>query len=1274
MCDRQPSVYTYGVRDTRLFAAHCARATVADRPLSVIYTTRCVRVFVHRITKTPKRMYSIADFIPTYPVQTDPDVAAKLAGIPEFRKEAGRWNEPIPAAGELFAHQRLFVKIMRVYNRMLLISEPGTGKTLSFVAALEDLRRGQITRRAYIVERGTAVLNDVRGQIRRWTGEAVTPRFYVFKTYASLSNEIRRITDDEQLIAEYSGCAFVLDEAHTISNTADDAAADSNKRYPDIARLLRLATQTTVIVATATPMINRTGELAALANLILPPSRAFPDAARGGDLDAADVETRMRGFVSFVRGEPTKTRIHQVGNARDVGSNAPPEAWPILATSVMGDIQLETYRKVIASSRSPSAASENINAWYRATLQACAFAFPRDEYGGIAGGAATPDFDEIDARRDVGLGRYVEATPTPGVYAFVDTIALRSRFSSWRHANGARSLREWIAGAGAPAGARPTHNLARVSAKFARIIDIEREALARGEAGTSFVFSQFKNGGGAILLGLVLEAFGWRRFDHHRPHHRSTTTTNDNDDNNNTPAAQPAYALLTPEIGDATRLLNAFNAPENADGSHIRLIIGSQVSRDGINLYHVTRVHILIPQFNMSGVVQAIARAIRAVSHDTLYERSRRSIAASRGVALDTADAATLEAIAEASRVTVRVFRHAAVFPNNNAANKTVAAAGVVIQEEGTRTADEELYAIATNKAYAIARVARALRSASVDCILNRTRNIELPILVGAITNGSPECDYGDCAYDCSGSGVGKTPLESIAVRRLAGAEPTREELARVTEGLIKTLRSLDSARTAVGPNAQGVSLATVLPIERRAAVFTAARTLAESGVSVRTGHGRIGYMVITTCNKLAVAEDITLIATAALGGHALVACVSRDAVEHSNAPLFAINRAARYAINDILGAPLEAFLASPTRPLMTSWEMIRFIEAVPSVEFEIVTLERIATHLILGTPTPYRSDYMETMLREIRPEEEAQLLPGFQTIENNLPSYVFVTNVGALLAGAEERETAYAAKNGNSRRTDAPTAVSAACGSCGGRLGPGPEAVRGGCMDRWTQEIELGRIASGITDPTAAVYFHAELAIEQQKLSNKFSPNALSEDRLLRIARIFIPLEGDGRWRFLYPGAETRALEAVRSRVSRPGVGMSLMRLSEIIARPDVYPQPVLRIEQGIVTTAGPTAVETAPIVALVSEWSGDDFRIVDRRESGKSHGMVCRFFKVKKLAEIIEFLTPGATAADILATTGGDPTSVAPDAPITALTRTMICKYIGQTLKARGLAQASL
>ena len=76
---------------------------------------------------------------------------------------------------------------------------------------------------------------------------------------------------------------------------------------------------------------------------------------------------------------------------------------------------------------------------------------------------------------------------------------------------------------------------------------------------------------------------------------------------------------------ERSTIIPKFNEPKNIDGSVIKLLLGSQVLSEGINLKSVRQVHILDAHLNISRINQAIGRAVRYCSAVNLVSEDNAS-------------------------------------------------------------------------------------------------------------------------------------------------------------------------------------------------------------------------------------------------------------------------------------------------------------------------------------------------------------------------------------------------------------------------------------------------------------------------------------------------------------------------------------------------------------------------------------------------------------------------------------------------------------------------
>ena len=86
-----------------------------------------------------------------------------------------------------------------------------------------------------------------------------------------------------------------------------------------------------------------------------------------------------------------------------------------------------------------------------------------------------------------------------------------------------------------------------------------------------------------------------------------------------------AAKLYTGEEGQDERseLITLFNKKSNTYGKDIKVLLISGAGAEGISLKRVRQVHILEPHWNETKIEQAIGRAVRLCSHNTLPEDER---------------------------------------------------------------------------------------------------------------------------------------------------------------------------------------------------------------------------------------------------------------------------------------------------------------------------------------------------------------------------------------------------------------------------------------------------------------------------------------------------------------------------------------------------------------------------------------------------------------------------------------------------------------------------
>lgn len=274
--------------------------------------------------------------------------------------------------------------------------------------------------------------------------------------------------------------------------------------------------------------------------------------------------------------------------------------------------------------------------------------------------------------------------------------------------------------------------------------------------GSAFIYSPEIFGSGSFVLGLVLEAYGFTKYDG-----KTEGPLFEIKNGVHIPRKdkKPRYCLFTgsaeitgPKAEE--NMLNAMNSPLNANGEYLQIFIASKVGSVGINVANIVRLHLTGPDWTMASEYQALSRGIRSTSHLALVEQQKKYLA-KRGQDPDKMSQKYLELLGEykaientpagsageqaktmrlqslnqqlqfykASRVRVEIYRHAVYAP-------------------GLDSADISGYEYAERRYKPIKTVERYMKICAWDAQLNYKRNVR-----PTDEEGSAICDFTTCGY-----------------------------------------------------------------------------------------------------------------------------------------------------------------------------------------------------------------------------------------------------------------------------------------------------------------------------------------------------------------------------------------------------------------------------------------------------------------------------------------------------------------------------------------------
>lgn len=754
-------------------------------------------------TQTPAShvpVLQIDDLVYDYPDQDSPGFQTAITAKEEFRELAAQIKEAAPKRGQFYKHQTFIHRFMNVYNYALLIHRTGTGKTGAAAGFAESLKRSYIEgamdfielymlprkthiRHVYILARGPAVIDVFKDQIVcRYSvpGSYETPlimnaktdtqrktnitnelkKYYSIITFGEfVKNIVQKDYSDDQIRKDYSGCLFIVDEAHNLRiDLAKGEKIKTQKRnYQTLHRVFHLAERSKVMLMTATPMVNHSGEIGSLMNLILPLNMQMPtDRNFYLTATAEQMEPYFRGRISYIRELDTSAEVVYKGTPIEAQYNFNGKTYKsqkiVWGSEMSGPVQIPGTDIVIPGQNSGYLQVATPGKDLPVVLDEVDENEGLDEEIGVNVGADEGDNISADeTRRRAFHEKERQASNFVGPDGSSGKLFFDRYISQERRMGTEVALPDRFVDSPELAPFLKDLNWLRVlSSKFHDIFVLSNQA-----PGNVFIYFDFKRGSGAIVQGLVFEEQGYERF------YRETSIFSPEKRDpgglrplcppeapegasikvpverpTNIPKNPKRYALLIPETSDPAQriILETFNSYENRHGDYIKVLIVTPAGREGISVASVIQMHLAGPGWNPASDYQAESRVLRATSHDWLIEEERAKLIA-RGEDPKKA------------KVTVEIYQHAAFSP-------------------GGHSIDIQTYQLSERKDIEIKRVMRIMKRCAVDCQINYDRNVRVNETQGGLkdVDGSAICDYDVCQYSCIDPAPSKIDYSSFDV------------------------------------------------------------------------------------------------------------------------------------------------------------------------------------------------------------------------------------------------------------------------------------------------------------------------------------------------------------------------------------------------------------------------------------------------------------------------------------------------------------------------------
>lgn len=697
----------------------------------------------------------IAKFIPSYPEVSDPKLSWEIFRREEFNSLQLETSEPVPdKPGIPLLSQELQARYFSPHTDFtsgLLYHGVGTGKTCTSSLIVEHFKNMDGQRRPALVivpnenlersyrrevalrctdkdtylptftdeemkkisEGASLQMTDLTREKRlraaiKKSYEIVTLETFLFKrtNEGGIQSVEPRHKNKEVTRSRYSNRVIIIDEAHNLriqpprtkkssalSDLMNQAPGSSTEMYKEMWNFLHTVEDCRIILLTGTPIWDKVYEIASLMNLILPEDEQLPTKTKfyreffdkKGILKPNKISIlrdRFRGRVSYLRPMMTTAKRDEIGvkgpwlQHITVYPSAMSSFQYHYAKKAVEDVKVITIHqrkggKILTKQREVKGGAVRILA-----RDASTFVFPGGDYGSSA---------------------------------FKKHILSAKNRKSYRYKDNATSqaIRK---------------NLSEYSSKFAAIL----QHITERSNELVFIYNEYvaAGGSGSINLGLILQAHGFVWVKRARDIARPDTQ------------GRKRFAVITHDKAtthrakDIEQLLTSFNKPDNMYGERCQIIIGSRKIGVGITIKNIRQVHIVMPHWNISAVDQALGRAFRVGSHNSLPKKDRY----------------------------VNIYRHVAVKEYDDEDDKKEYNVGKgypsSVGFSSEKTIDIDIYSIAEKKEFLNTQIYRLLKEISWDCPLTYRRNV-----LEGDHPGTRDCDYQDCNYRCDGfplSHIGK--------------------------------------------------------------------------------------------------------------------------------------------------------------------------------------------------------------------------------------------------------------------------------------------------------------------------------------------------------------------------------------------------------------------------------------------------------------------------------------------------------------------------------------
>ena len=562
-----------------------------------------------------------------------------------------------------------FISDSTPYNSILIYHGTGTGKTCSGISIAENFRdiygrrekkviilspsaveegwrkniynpekeKEQCTSDTYVNLMEKRKINqnlNIQAQQKK-----LVNKYYEIMGYGAFGNIIKKIihvhgNKSKKYVKElFSNRVLIIDEAHNIRGDIDDtkeeeSSDDTNKKSSDdnieyIKFVTENANNLKLILLSATPMYNTASEIVELINLMLSNDKCKllnPNTIFNRDelINGPELAKQINGYISYIRGETLDkfpVRLYPTKNIVKSKKIEELTLYECLMSGEQKNVYEIAYKELYSKDKLLRPTEED------KLMQISNIIYPN--------------------KKDIKF-KY-------GSEGLKSIFNINDSFNRFTYKKGVTKIFE-------------IDKLENYSTKIFNLLN-----KIKNSEGIIFIYTRHVKSG-VIPLMLALEQNGYK-------HYSGNNILNENVKDNGF-----KYISITGDKDlskNNDKEIERLTSEENKYGQKIKIIIGSRVTSEGLDLKNIREIHVLEPWYHLKKLEQVIGRGVRYCSHKDLEEHEKN----------------------------VTIYLYASLIQNRDI------------------NIDIDIYSKAEKKSKQIDKVEKILKENSIDCSLYRDLN-----------------------------------------------------------------------------------------------------------------------------------------------------------------------------------------------------------------------------------------------------------------------------------------------------------------------------------------------------------------------------------------------------------------------------------------------------------------------------------------------------------------------------------------------------------------------